>query len=202
MSLQKIFPFLIGAVLLVIIFYSFSRGEQHYDDIISAHREQVDNFMKFNEESPLPDSLKTDFEGLRYFPINPELKVTANLEKLTGNQTLTLGTSDGQQETYTKFAYANFQLQGVSYKLLLLQSTDQKGKKYLFLPFGDQTNGDQTYGGGRYLDLDFTNKDRMEIDFNRSYNPYCAYNPSFSCPLPPADNRLAISIEAGERNYQ
>lgn len=202
MNLQKLLPFFIGLVVLVILFYSFFQGEQDYPQVITQHREEVDKFMKFSDDSPIMDSIKADFEGLRYFPINPEYKVTAALEKLSKNQTLTLGTSDGKNKTYTKYAYATFQIGGVTSKLLLLQSQDENGQKHLFIPFGDQTNGNETYGGGRYLDLEFTKGSQTTIDFNMSYNPYCAYSPNFSCPLPPAENRLAISIEAGERNYE
>lgn len=202
MTANKKLAYGAGMVVFVILIYTLSsQGGLDYPESVIALRAETDDFMKSSQQSPLPDSVKTKFRGLNYFPIDPKYKVRANLEKLPGNQLLEVGTSDGATEEYTKYAYAIFQLKGLDQRVLLLKSDDENGDPYLFLPFGDRTNGEETYGGGRYLDLEFTNSRTVEIDFNLAYNPYCAYNPEYSCPLPPSENRLALSVKAGERNF-
>ncbi len=192
----------IGVVVVVIILlYSFLPGEQiPYEQQIADHRTNIQDFMENDRESPLPDSVKENFTGLSYFPANPDFKVKAKLETVPGNPTLVIATSDGESREYLKYAYAYFELGGKENRLTLLQPKDE-GSDNLFLPFGDLSNGQSTYGGGRYLDLELTDKRRITIDFNLAYNPYCVYNIEFSCPLPPAENQLSIAIEAGEKNF-
>ena len=192
-----------GTVVLVIFIYSLTtQGGPDYLTIISEHRQEIDTFMKAGQESPLPDTLKSQFRGLSYYPVDPTYKVSAQLDKLTENQVLKVGTSDGATKNYVKYANANFILSGIEHKMLILKSVDEEGNDYLFLPFGDQTNGTETYGGGRYLDLDFPKQNNIEIDFNLAYNPYCAYNADYSCPLPPSENRLTVAVRAGEQNFK
>ena len=156
--------------------------------------------MKTSSESPFKNSVEA-FEGLNYFPANLEFKVKAKIEHIETKSYLDLSTSTGQSEKYLKFAYAKFELKGQEMKLLLLKKVSGGKKEPIFTAFADDTSGKSTYGGGRYLDLSFKNATHIDLDFNLAYNPYCAYNDSFSCPFPPADNILPVSIEAGEKPY-
>ena len=115
-----------------------------------------------------------------------------------------LGTSDGKEEHYLEYAYADFKLHGKAQRLLILELMDMgpnRGK--LFLAFADETSANETYGAGRYLDVTRTSgSNTITLDFNKAYNPYCAYNDEFSCPFPPKENLLTVAIMAGEKNYK
>jgi uncharacterized protein (DUF1684 family) len=190
-----------AVVLVIIILYSFLPGERiPYQELISNHRDEINDFMENDPDSPLADSLKPDFRGLQFFPANQEFKVTAKLETVPGNPTLVMATSDGETREYIKYAYAYFELGNKENRLTLLQAKGDDSDN-LFLPFTDLSSGVDTYGGGRYLDLELTDNNRITIDFNLAYNPYCVYSEAYSCPLPPAENQLSIAIEAGEKNF-
>ena len=191
-----------GVVVLIILIYSLLfKNTPDYIGSILEHRAEVDTFMG-SGDSPLPDTVKSDFQGLNYFEIKQEFKVKARLEMIPDQQTLTLGTSDGATEEYVKYANAKFELSDISLQLLVLKSEDDQGEAYFFIPFSDLTSGEQTYGGGRYLEIPFSKNQQLYIDFNLAFSPYCAYNAKFSCPLPPAENHLQVAITAGERNFR
>jgi uncharacterized protein (DUF1684 family) len=203
MNSQKILKTLGAIVVAIILIYSFIPGDKlSYTETILKHREQTNDFMQHDEESPLPDSLKAEFTGLDYFEPDPEFKIRATLETIPGNNVIKMPTSDGQVREYIKYAYASFELLGKQHRVTLLQLVNGEDAGSLFLPFGDLTNGKTTYGGGRYLDLESTTQNRITIDFNLAYNPYCVYSADYSCPLPPAENQLEAAIEAGAKNYQ
>lgn len=201
MSSNRIIKVFGALAVIVILVYSFLPGDSlSYEQQIDLHREEVNDFMKNDRESPLPDSIKQNFSGLNFFDIQPEFKVIASTETIPGRPEVIMATSDGETRRYLRFAYAHFELSGQKYRVTLFQPLDDK--ESLFLPFGDQTNGELTYGGGRYLDLENNGKDEIAIDFNLAYNPYCVFNSSYSCPLPPAENQLSISVTAGEMNFE
>jgi len=203
MGSKKILKFSGGVVVAIILLYSFFPGEKlPYEETVFEHRDEILDFMKNNDESPLSDSLKSSFEGFDYFEPDPFFKVKASLVRISENSNLKIVTNDGQVREYTKYAYAIFDLSGQQRQLTLLQADLEESNGTLFLPFGDLTNGETTYGGGRYLDLQFTNKNTIIIDFNLAYNPYCAYSANYSCPLPPSENRLSVAINAGEMNFE
>jgi len=193
---------IIGALIVVIIlWYSFLPGEElSYEQTITQHRDETNDFMKNHADSPLPDSIKGNFSGLNFFKPNPEFRISATLETIPGHPVISMATSDGETRQYRKYAYAYFELAGVENRLTLLEPADEDSET-LFLPFGDLTNGAETYGGGRYLDLKSTGKSNITIDFNLAYNPFCVFSIDYSCPLPPAENRLSIAIRAGEMNF-
>lgn len=202
MNSKKSLKILGGVVVALILGYSFMPAAWvSYEERIANHREEIQGFMKNDQESPLPDSIKSNFRTLEYFEPDPEFKVKATLELIDNSPDLNIATSDGKTRLYTKYAYAHFELQGQQYQLTLLKPMDDKSNQDLFLPFGDPTNGEETYGGGRYLDLESTSKKNIMIDFNLAYNPYCVYSTEYSCPLPPAENQLTVGIRAGEKNF-
>lgn len=202
--------YLLGGLLLgvlLVLYYAFFDGgdasadgygvanPETYRQAVDTARREKDRFLRTSAESPLTD--KANFTGLTYF--NPDLsyRVTARLEPFADKtQKLVVRMSDGSEEVYDKFAHAVFSLNGEACRLLIVKL----GDTYSIL-FRDATSAKETYGGGRYLELepaDLTDN-RAVLDFNKAYNPYCAYNPTYACPLPPAENTLPIAVRAGER---
>ena len=181
------------------MYYSFSgnASEANYEqEIITSRLEKVD-FLKTSSQSPFVMNGKA-MNGLTYFPIDKSYQVTAKVEKITTRQYLSVSSSDGTQQRYLKYARLHFELYGSDHSLLVLKPMFTPG---LFLAFADETSGNESYGAGRYLDISGIKGDRLVIDFNLAYNPYCAYEPSFSCPFPPTENILPARIKAGELKY-
>lgn len=194
----------IGAI--IVIFYSFSSSQDPsaYLDAIRQEREERDRFMRTSSESPLTEEEKKNFRGLSYFEPSPRYRIIASLQPIKSKNVLVLTTSDGKEQSFIPYAYAEFELDNVQNRLLILEPIGRgpmRGK--LFLPFADNTSGIDTYGAGRYLELEkIPGSSTITLDFNKAYNPYCAYNDSYSCPLPPAENVLKVGIKAGEKRYK
>ncbi|GAB3950672.1 DUF1684 domain-containing protein [Spirosoma harenae] len=166
-----------------------------YRQQVDAARTKKDQFFRTDAESPVQD--KKAFTGLRYFAPDPTYRVVARLEPFADKtQKLVVKMSDGSEEVYEKFAHAVFSLKGETCRLLIvkLQNT------YSIL-FRDGTSNKETYGGGRYLELDPAKltDTRAVLDFNEAYNPYCAYNVGYACPIPPPENTLSVPVKAGEK---
>ncbi len=192
-------------VLIITIFYSFqgSQDDTAYIKEIEKVREEKDRFMRTSPESPFAN-FKGEYRGLNYYPPDIKYRVIASLHPIEKKKAVVLATNDGKEQRYIEYAYAEFKLDGTTNRLLILEITDMgpsRGK--LFLAFGDETSTVDTYGAGRYLDLTKTpGSSTIKLDFNLAYNPYCAYNDTFSCPLPPRENILTIPIRAGEKSYR
>lgn len=205
MKSKNILLLIVVVVLIITVFYSFqgSQDETAYVQEIMEEREEKDRFMRTSSESPFAKDPEK-YKGLNYFPPDVRYRVIADLEPIQQKKTVILGTNDGKEQRYIEYAYASFKLNGAENKLLILEIADMgpfRGK--LFLAFGDETSARETYGAGRYLDVTKTpGSSTIKLDFNLAYNPYCAYDQSFSCPLPPRENILNIPIGAGEKNYQ
>lgn len=203
MKSSRIVPIIIIVAIAAFVIYSMQGGApENYEATILKDREEKTEFMKTSNESPfLKDSIS--FEKLNYFPIDETYRVKANLQAIDKKKVMLLATSDGLEQKYLEYAFAEFQLNGNSNKLLILEVMDngpQRGK--LFLAFADETSGVDTYGAGRYLDVKkVPAATSVILDFNLAYNPYCAYNDSYSCPFPPRENILKVAIKAGEKNY-
>lgn len=166
-----------------------------YREQLATERQKKDQFLRTSADSPITD--KTGFKGLTYFDPDPAYRVTARLEPFADKtQKLVVRLSDGSEEVYDKFAHVVFSLNGEAHRLLVVKY-DQT---YSIL-FRDATSGKETYGGGRYLELDPASLtgNQVRLDFNAAYNPYCAYNPSYACPLPPKENTVSVAVRAGER---
>lgn len=159
--------------------------------------------MRTANDSPFADSTES-FRGLTYYPVNSRYRINARLVPVENKQARILATSDGTEKRYLEYAFAEFDLDGVKNRLLILEIMDMGPfRGTLFLAFADKTSGVDTYGAGRYLDIrKVPGSTSITLDFNEAYNPYCAYNDNFSCPFPPKENLLEVAIEAGEKNYQ
>ena len=201
----------LAVLLLGIIIYSLHDAAapvQAYTAQLYRIRKQKNQQLRTAADSPLSPAQKQQFDSLKYYAPDVDYKVTARLHRSGSAATppLTLARSDGTAETYRRWATADFTLPGQtqSQQVLLLQKISPAGaQEPLFLPFADATSGHATYGAGRYLDLPVpaAGAEEITLDFNLAYNPYCAYNPDYSCPVPPAENRLSAAIVAGEKSF-
>jgi len=142
------------------------------------------------------------FQSLRYFDPDPDYAVTASVERLNEPEEVEMTTSRNRIKTYLRVARLHFSLQGKEQVLAAYKmSLDGPYSNIYFIPFRDATSGKETYGAGRFLELDEPRGDSMVLDFNKAFNPLCNYSPAYNCPLPPAENTLLIPIRAGEKTY-
>lgn len=191
------------AVIAIAVGYTLTATEspEAYLEKIEKERERQLKYLKYNIESPLTESQKRELKVLDHYPIDPKYKIRAKMVPVKDSKVLELPMTDGSVEKYLKHSWAEFEWEGKTTRLLLLQAAKEQDKRNFFLAFADATSGGETYGGGRYLNLRQDGKNSITIDFNLAYNPYCAYNPDFACPLPPRENLMDFPIPVGERDY-
>jgi len=175
--------------------------DKPYEQQIEAWRAAKDVMLRTDPESPIPADQRATFPGLAYFPIDPAFRAPAALAENRGGPPviIELETSVGQHQRMQRVGILGFALAGITYHLTAFTDVTTDSMDRLFVPFGDLTNGSETYGGGRFLDLERTATNLYDLDFNRAYHPYCVYNHGWECPVPPTENRLAVAIRAGER---
>jgi len=177
----------------------------YYIDDIQEKRFEKDRYFKDPETTPLPDSALYDFRSLEYFPPNHTYRFEAQFVVDTSGVPFEMATTTERKPMYRKYGILSFSKADTLVTLTAYQNLDmlEKNPKYrgLFVPFKDKTNGKISYGGGRYLDIEIPDNKQLILDFNTSYNPYCAYSSKWSCPIPPYENHLTISIRAGEKKY-
>jgi len=160
--------------------------------------EDTVTFIVYDPERPE----KKAFEHLLYFPPDRTYAVRAKLLKLPDPDEIEMLTSRSLRKTFYRYAKIRFQLDGETQELTAFKSKlTGEGSQSLFIPFRDSTSGRETYGAGRFLDLDEPQAEDFVLDFNRAYNPLCNYSPAFNCPIPPRKNHLDVAIRAGERTY-
>ncbi|MXN93286.1 DUF1684 domain-containing protein [Flavobacterium sp. Sd200] len=156
--------------------------------------------------SPLTKTDIKTFKALDFYAVDLKYCVTAKIKRTPNEKPFYMATTTGRKAQYAKYGELSFTLNGKAFKLDVFQSTDlmklEEYKDYLFLPFTDNTNGNGSYAGGRYIDMKMPKGETVQIDFNRSYNPYCAYNHDYSCPIPPSQNFLDTDIKAGVKAYK
>jgi uncharacterized protein (DUF1684 family) len=175
-----------------------NRVEEGYREGIEADREAKDQDFKVSDESPLTEQQKREFTTLSYFPVSEKYRIEAEFKKNSREQVVKIAITDGSQREYYVFGNAHFHLDGKELDLIVYKPV-KSNSDYLFIPFYDATSADLTYGGGRYVEPILIDGSKMEIDFNLAYNPYCAYNHTYRCPIPPQENSLNVSILAGEK---
>ena len=160
-------------------------------------RAEKDDFFEFDPHSPLTPDQQADFDGLNYYPVDESLRFELEIDRFEHPDEIKMQTSTGDLRDFTRYGRLHFSVDGEPVSLVVY--ANQYG---FFIPFVDAGAGKETYGAGRYLDPVETGDGRLVLDFNLAYNPYCAYNDRYSCPIPPAENRLAIAIRAGEKNFK
>jgi uncharacterized protein len=159
-------------------------------------RKMKDDFYAHDPQSPLSAKQKRTFKGLNYFPPDPELRLEVQVEEFTDKKIIQMQTSTGEIQEYERFGRFHFAVGDQPAELTIYFSEGS-----YFLPFVDRLAGKETYPAGRYLEPEPLGEGRFLIDFNLAYNPYCAYNEHWSCPLTPLENRLKVPIQAGEKQF-
>ncbi|NAS11188.1 DUF1684 domain-containing protein [Flavobacteriaceae bacterium R33] len=179
-------------------------GSEMVQEILDFQR-NLDAEFKDPDSSPLADRHRKDFEGLDFFKPDTSYRVVASLKRTPDAVPFLMPTNTDRKSEEVVYGIALFYLKGEWHELEIYQTRElmqEEGyEDYLFLPFLDLTNGKETYAGGRYLDLRIPQGDSLIIDFNRAYNPYCAYNPKYSCPIVPRVNALNIPVTAGVKAF-
>ncbi|NWF63749.1 MAG: DUF1684 domain-containing protein [Chloroflexi bacterium] len=163
---------------------------------LEAIRAEKDEFFGSHPHSPLTREQKKLFTGLKYFPENAALRLEVQVEEFPVKEALDMQTSTGGVQHYEKFGRFSFDVEGQTVQLTIYQSPHG-----YFMPFADSLAGIETYPAGRYLEPEPLPGGRFFVDFNLAYNPYCAYNDMWSCPITPIENRLKVPILAGEKLF-
>jgi uncharacterized protein (DUF1684 family) len=164
---------------------------------LTDYRAEKDEFFRRHPQSPLMPEQRSGFMGLQYFPENEALRLEVTVEPLQDQQPMQMQTSTGGVQTYIRHGKFRFQVDGEEAEL-----TIYRNEHGYFLPFVDSLAGKETYPAGRYLEPEALPGGRFFVDFNMAYNPYCAYNEMWSCPITPPENRLKVPVRAGEKQYQ
>ena len=193
--------------ILFLLAFTISFGQNNFvKDSVVAFQKQINSEYKDDKESPLLEKDLKKFKTLDFYPINENFFVVAKFVRTPDEKPFEMPTTTERKPVYVKYGEAHFSIGGKNFKLNIYQSQDlkkiEKYKNSLFLPFTDLTSGVESYGGGRYVDLQIPEDDLISIDFNTAYNPYCAYNHKYSCPIPPQENDLAIEIKAGVKKFK
>lgn len=183
---------------------SFTQTNSYYE-LLMKERQEKNHEFRNSEDSPLTSQDKQNFKGLNYFNADTNFVIKAIIQKSVGRDTIKMKTTTERLPLFIIHGVAKFSFSGKVHQLTIFQNVGlmqtEEYKDYLFIPFTDETSGEESYGGGRYIDARITSDSTMIIDFNRAYNPYCVYNKSYSCPIPPRENHLDIKITAGEQTF-
>lgn len=196
--------FSINIVILLVSFFGFS--QEKFDSVASvAFQKQLNTEFANPKESPLTAEDLSHFKTLDFFPVDPQYYVVAQFSKAENEKPFEMKTSTSRKPIYVKYGKLVFNMNGKTFQLNVYRNIELSKKKgfedHLFLPFSDLTSGKETYIGGRYIDLKVPTGNTMAIDFNQAYNPYCAYNHIYSCPIVPLENDLDIEIKAGVKKF-
>ena len=173
---------------------------------ILKFQDELNKDYKDPKKSPLPDKYRKSFEKLDFFAPDTNYVITAKFIKSMDAPSFLMPTTTDRKPEYKVYGIAYFELNGKEFQLEVYQNQNlilqKQFKNHLFLPFLDKTNGKETYGGGRYIDLERPNGNEIVIDFNRSFNPYCAYSKKYSCPIVPLVNTLDVKVKAGVKAFK
>ncbi|HEY8323699.1 MAG TPA: DUF1684 domain-containing protein [Ktedonobacterales bacterium] len=180
--------------------------ESDYIAAVNQYRARKDETFGSSPDSPIPEEERdAGFGGLRYFAPDPTYRVVASVVPFAQQEIVQLGSTKGDIRPQVRFAELRFSLGGQDVRLTGFQDTQAEHGDELFVPFRDGTTGKESYGAGRYLEVEVEQapdgKFYTTLDFNLAYNPWCAYNPAYSCTLPPIENTLDAAVKAGERTY-
>ncbi len=182
---------------------SFSQSDTAFINSTNRFENELKAEYADPSTSPLSAKARRTFKGIHFYPVDAKYNVDATFIRTPNEKPFQMSTSSGMRKTYVKYAEVVFMLEGKSYKLNVYQSQEliksAAYKDYLFIPFTDATSGNETYEGGRYIDLNIPSSNKVFINFNKAYHPYCAYTDGYNCPIPPSENKLSIKIEAGVR---
>lgn len=208
--MMKVILYIFIALTICLICFADSAKAQTFYGMtdVQEFRDGRDKELRNKDESPLKEEDFPKYKGLNYFPVDNKYRINAKLTKTSDEKYFLMPTSSGKTQKYIKYAVLEFKIDGNDHKLNVYQVGEETRLAYpeykdlLFIPFKDMTNGKTSYGGGRYLYILDTNQAEVILDFNLASNPSCAYGSDrFSCPIPPRDNHLKATIDAGEKSY-
>lgn len=193
-------------LIITMVFLTGCKDDKRPITGVTDFQRKLNASFKDATTSPLKDKDRKEFFGLDYFPVDSSYVVMARLERTPETEYFEIRTTTDRISRERVYGVLHFNLEGNAYKLNVYQGEGNLSKKgfedYLFLPFLDQTNGEGSYNGGRYIDLRTPQGDSITIDFNTAYNPYCAYNEKYSCPIVPRVNYLPLKVEAGVKAFK
>ncbi|PVW14530.1 DUF1684 domain-containing protein [Marixanthomonas spongiae] len=196
----------LSLIFLLICFFPFAQTDKELIEEIETYHASENKTFASAETTILTKKDFKIFKELEFYPINLKYRVEATFIRTPNETPFLMPTTTDRLPEYVKYGEAHFTLDGQKLKLNLYQNTqpyDEPGyEDYLFLPFTDLTSGDGSYGGGRFLDAKIPEGDTIILNFNKAYNPYCAYNARYSCPIPPKENNLSVRIEAGVKDFK
>lgn len=193
-------------ILICVLVFSFSFSQKKFDRVeAEKFQKQINSEYADAKTSPLMEEDLKTFKSLDFYPINGKYFVVAKFEKAKNEKVFEMKTTGTRTPKYIKYGTLSFSLDGKALKLNVYRSIDlskqEQYKDHLFLPFSDLTCGKESYIGGRYIDLKIPKGNTIVVDFNQAYNPYCAYNHKYSCPLVPLENDLNVEIKAGVKTF-
>lgn len=198
--MKTLYALLLGFIVL----WGCGKGKQPIQGE-TEFQVKLNGEFKDASKSPLKDKERKDFKGLDFFKFDSSYVVAATFKRTTEEKPFKMKTTSDRLAVFMKYGEITFTINNESFQLNVYQDQDLLNEEgfedYLFLPFLDDTNGEETYGAGRYIDLKIPEGDLMTIDFNTAYNPYCAYNEKYSCPIVPRENYVGIEVRAGVRSY-
>lgn len=197
-------------ILFITSFISCKTQSKRYTDAgLNKFQKELNADYKDASKSPLKKKDLKNFKGLDFYPVDKNLIINAKLTKTPNAKVFEFPTTTDRKPLYKSYGIAEFSINGVPCKLTIYKdqdpSPDPRYKDYLFLPFTDLTSGNTTYGGGRFMDLYTTDENEdgtITLNFNNAYNPYCAYNERYSCPLTPVENHLDVEVKAGVKAFK
>ncbi len=181
---------------------------EKYRREVEDFRRRKDHMLATDPESPIPPAERVGFRGMNYFPVDPKYMLRVRLQPEASPVRVRMVTSKGSEQDFLRVGTFDFSLEGKQLRLYAYRSASPLGHEHnvqgepLFVPFRDVTSGKETYGAGRYLDLEPSPSNEYVLDFNLAYNPYCAYSEDYVCPFPPRENTLPVAIRAGEKVYR
>jgi uncharacterized protein len=191
-------------VLLMVLQFGFAQAQFSLAAVEKFQNELNAEYADAKTSPLLPEDLKT-FQTLDFYPANEKFYVVAKFIRTENEQPFEMKTSTDRKPVYVKYGEAHFSIDGQAFQLNIYRNIElskkEQYKDYLFLPFSDLTCGNESYIGGKYIDMKIPQGDTIVIDFNTSYNPYCAYSHKYSCPKVPLENDLKIAIRAGVKKF-
>ena len=196
----------LGIILFSLQFHAQTLSKDSLIKEAKLHQQKLNKDFLDVEESPLSEKERSNFKGLEFFPIQEKYIIKADFTRTPYESPFAMATSTDRKSIYLKYGELSFTIEGKGFILNVYQNqrllSDPEYKDYLFVPFTDLTNGNETYEVGRYLDLSIPKSNTIMLNFNEAYNPYCAYSGNYSCPIPPEENHLEIEIKAGVKKYK
>tara|TARA_R100000935_G_scaffold53660_1_gene81687 strand:- start:121 stop:726 length:606 start_codon:yes stop_codon:yes gene_type:complete len=192
---------LISSLIILISIFTIEAQTSKKIQQIKDFQQKLNTEFADPEKSPLTAQDLKKFEGLTFFEIDTNYVINVEFVRTPSESPFAMPTTTDRTPIYVKYGEAYFKINGKPYKLNIYQSqeliTNPEYLDYLFIPFTDKSNGHGSYPGGRYIDFKIPTSNHISLDFNKAYNPYCAYSGSYSCPIPPAENNLSVAIPVG-----